>query len=194
MTPIRRPAPSIAEGREATEPNPAQLLKSARSGDAAAFEALYRRHVGPVHGVCLRLTADPERAEELTQEVFARAFTTLGKFRGASALGTWLHRMAVNTVFGDWRSRQRRERHLVVVDDLANLAAAAVAAAAPEGTDLDLERAIAALPPRARAVFVLHDIEGYAHQEIAEMTDMALGTSKAHLHRARRLLRETLRR
>lgn len=169
------------------------LLRRARSGDERAFEALYRQHVGRVYGLCLRLTSDPQRAEEHTQEVFVRAFTGLEKFQGASALATWLHRMAVNAVFGAWRSRRRRERHLVALDDLDALEARLTGKGlAP--TDLDLERSIAKLPPRARAVFVLHDVEGYGHREIAEITEMAEGTSKAHLHRARKLLREALNR
>jgi RNA polymerase sigma-70 factor (ECF subfamily) len=162
------------------------VVRRAQDGDAAAFECLYREHAGRVYALCLRLTADPARAEELTQDVFVRAWERLRTYRGASAFGSWLHRLAVNVVFGQARRLARRRRH----------EEAASAQRADPWLDpalhLDLEGAIAALPPGARAVFVLHDVEGFDHAEIARLAGIAEGTSKAQLHRARRLLREYL--
>ena len=133
-------------------------------------------------------TGDPEEAMERTQDVFVRAWGKLGSFRGEAAFATWLHRLAVNVVLTDRRSAGRRERR-------ADAAAALGPRSEPApraGLAVDLERAIAALPPGARAVFVLYDVEGYCHEEIAALTGIAAGTSKAQLHRARKLLREAL--
>lgn len=165
------------------------LVRRASAGDAEAFGALYRAHAGRVYALCLRLEGDAARATELTQDVFVRAWERLGGFRGESAFGTWLHRLAVNVVLQDRRAAWRRERRVQPVEAPERLEAAAPASGAEP---LDLERAIAALPPGARAVFVLHDVEGYGHAEIAAMTGIAEGTSKAQLFRARRLLREAL--
>ena len=131
------------------------------------------------------------RAEELTQDVFVHLWEKLPTFRGESAFSSWLHRLAVNVVLTGRRVDFRRELRVVTTEDPAAIPGAA-AREAPAGLAMDLERAISALPPGARAVFVLHDIEGYEHQEIAELTGIAEGTSKAHLFRARRLLREAL--
>ncbi|MNC87873.1 ECF RNA polymerase sigma factor SigE [compost metagenome] len=123
-----------------------------------------------------------------TQDVFVRAWRKLGSFRGESAFGTWLHRLAVNVVLTDHRSAGRRERRAEAAVELGARSVPPPRA----GLAVDLERAIAALPPGARAVFVLYDVEGYRHEEIAAMTGIAAGTSKAQLHRARTLLREAL--
>jgi RNA polymerase sigma-70 factor, ECF subfamily len=164
------------------------LVACARAGDRAAFEGLYRAHVGRVYALCLRMTADRGRAEELTQDTFVQAWRRLATFRGESAFGTWLHRIAVHAMLGENRTADRRERRVIPLAEPP-----AGRSEAFDGLfELDLERAIAALPPGARAVFVLHEIEGYAHDEIATMTGVAVGTSKAQLHRARRLLREGL--
>ncbi len=171
-------------------PDPAtdsELVRRSRGGDLAAFEDLYRRHVDKVFGLCLRMVADRTRADDLTQEAFVRAWQKLGSFRGRSAFSTWLYRLTVNVVLGSLRSG-RRERRL----EAAGADAAAVIDTHP-GRGIDLERAIASLPRQARTVFVLFDIEGYRHREIAAMTGLSEGTSKAHLHRARKLLREALR-
>ena len=119
-----------------------------------------------------------------------RAWQKLGSFRGESAFTTWLHRLTVNLVLGRRRAWGRRESREAVLDE--GVLAVAKSPAAPAGLNLDLERAIRRLPERARTVFVLHDVEGYRHDEIADMAGMAVGTSKAQLHRARRLLREAL--
>lgn len=161
----------------------------------AAFEELYRAHSGRVYALCLRMAGDAARAEDLAQETFVRAWQRLHSFRGASAFSTWLHRLTVNVVISWMRKRRRRtERELASTAPAADIAGAVALAVPPSrtGTRLDLEGAIAALPPRARAVFVLYEIEGRSHREIAALTGMAEGTSKTHLHRARRQLREAL--
>jgi RNA polymerase sigma-70 factor (ECF subfamily) len=166
----------------------AELLRGAVQGDTESYEALYRKHVGRVHGLCLRMARDPTEADDLTQETFIRVWQRLGSFRGESGFSTWLHRVAVNVVVSELRRRGRwRDR---IAGQEASDVPAPVAFSA--GGDLDLERAIAALPPRARLVFLLHDVEGWKHGEIAEQTGLAVGTSKAHLHRARQILREEL--
>jgi RNA polymerase sigma-70 factor (ECF subfamily) len=173
--------------------DPTDLIHRAQRGDQAAFEALYRQQVGRVYAVCLRLTADRARAEELTQDTFVRAWERLGSFRGDSAFSSWLYRVAVNVVFLSQRAAGRRTRRVVTVADPGALERAPEDAGQSPGT-LDLERAVASLPPGAREVFVLHDVEGYRHEEIARLTGIAVGTSKAQLFRARRLLREALNR
>jgi RNA polymerase sigma-70 factor, ECF subfamily len=166
------------------------LVRAAQSGDLASFERLYRSTVGLVHAVCLRMAGNAPLAEELTQDVFVRAWKRLATFRGDSAFGTWLTRIAVNVALSERRERRRREAKIMLVDDLEPFAAPVPAGRA--GETVDLERAIASLPPQARHVFVLHDVQGWEHAEIARHTGLAVGTSKAHLHRARRLLREVL--
>jgi len=167
-----------------------EVVRQAQSGDAAAFERLYREQVGRVYALCLRLTADPADAEERTQDVFVRAWQRLGSFRGESAFSSWLHRLAVNVVLGERRGTRRREQRVLPVDDPGALERPGRPAGGVE--PLDLERAIATLPAGAREVFVLFDVEGYHHEEIAELAGIAVGTSKAQLFRARRLLREML--
>jgi RNA polymerase sigma-70 factor (ECF subfamily) len=162
-------------------------LARARGGDETAFHEVYRAHVGRVYALCLRLAGDRRDAEELTQDVFVRAWERLATFRGESAFGTWLHRLAVNTFLMARRTRIRRERRVMPADDPATLERPA--AEPPAGLRLDLERAIARLPEGAREVFLLYDVEGYGHKEIAAMLGIAAGTSKAQLFRARRLLR-----
>lgn len=170
-----------------------EAVERARSGDVTAFEALYREHAGRVYAVCLRMTADPVRAEEHTQEAFVKAWKSLDRFEGRSAFGSWLHRLAVNVVLDAKRAEKRRAgQPWPEADESDDGSLPLAAAAADHEARLDLERAIAALPAGARTAFVLHDIEGYRHREIAEMTGTAEGTWKAQLHRARKLLREAL--
>jgi RNA polymerase sigma-70 factor (ECF subfamily) len=157
-----------------------------------AFEALYRRHNGRVHGVILRLVGGHAgRAEDLTQEAFVRAWQALPSYRFESAFTTWLHRLAVNTALMELRARKSRPQ---ASDDEDALDMIGTPDSAGHGTALsmDLERAVATLPPRARAVLVLHDVEGWKHEEIAVELGMAVGSSKAQLHRARGLLRTRL--
>jgi RNA polymerase sigma-70 factor (ECF subfamily) len=169
-----------------------ELVRQAQQGDENAFGALYRTHVARVHALCLRLAGDAEAARELTQDVFVRAWEALPSFRGESAFSSWLHRLAMNVFLGRRRATGRRERRVFSTENPAALERGSDTAVPSSG--IDLEQAIAALPRGARLVFVLHDIEGYQHGEIARMTGIAEGTSKAQLFRARRLLRETLRR
>ena len=166
-----------------------EFVRRAQAGDRAAFQRLYEEHVGRVYALCLRLTGDPEDAMERTQDAFVRAWGTLRSFRGDAAFSTWLHRLAVNVVLTERRSAGRRERR---TEAAAAEAHPRVQPAPRAGLAVDLERAISGLPPGARAVFVLYDVEGYRHEEIGEMIGIAPGTSKAQLHRARRLLREAL--
>ena len=166
------------------------LVGRAQAGDEDAFATLYRAHVGRVHALCLRMAGDAQAAADLTQDVFVRAWEALPGFRGESALGSWLHRLAVNTFLGEKRSSARREQRVFPLAE-PGLLERPQEPVAP-GLGMDLEQAIAALPTRARLVFVLHDVEGYQHGEIAEMAGIAAGTSKAQLFRARRLLRESL--
>jgi RNA polymerase sigma-70 factor, ECF subfamily len=168
------------------------LVQRAQAGDEDAFASLYHAHVGRVHALCLRMAGDAHAAADLTQDVFVRAWEALPAFRGDSALGSWLHRLAVNVFLGHKRTSTRREKRVLFAADPGVLERPREGTA--PGLGMDLEQAIAALPERARLVFVLHDVEGYQHGEIAEMAGIASGTSKAQLFRARRLLREALER
>lgn len=168
-----------------------ETVRRAQQGDQTAFRALYDAHVGRIYAVCLRLSRDRAEAEEHTQNVFVRAWEHLSSFRGESAFSTWLHRLAVNEVLQSKRAAGRRSARVRLADEPETLGRAP--GPAQEGHP-DLEGAVAALPDGARAVFVLHDIEGYQHDEIARLTGIAEGTSKAQLHRARRLLRKALER
>jgi RNA polymerase sigma-70 factor, ECF subfamily len=168
-------------------------VKSAASGDRQAFERLYRAHANRVFSVCARMVGDRLQAEELTQDVFVRAWSKLSQFRGESAFTTWLHRLTVNVVLNARKSEGRRRQRYGGDTDTEEEGTFRAPARAP-GTVIDLEAAIATLPPGARRIFVLHDIEGYKHEEIAEMLEITAGGSKAQLHRARLLLREALER
>ena len=168
------------------------LVARAQAGDQTAFRDLYRQHAGRVYALCLRLTGDARDADERTQDVFVRLWDKLRSFRGDSAFSSWLHRLAVNVVLNKRRTTGRRERRVAPSEDPAGLEKSR--GQPTEGLSIDLERAIAALPDGAREVFVLFDIEGYGHAEIAELVGIAEGTSKAQLFRARRLLREKLER
>lgn len=164
------------------------LAQRAAAADVGAFEQLYRRHHRRVHGVIVRLVGQASgRAEDLTQEAFVRAWQALPSFRFESAVSTWLHRLAVNTALMELRSRRSRPWREDDDEALEYVATPDTAGRAVLGRDL--ERAVASLPPRARAVLVLHDVEGWKHEEIAGELGMAVGSSKAQLHRARGLLR-----
>ncbi len=161
-------------------------IERARNGDPDAFEAVYRAHAGRVYALCLRMSADAGRAAELTQDVFVRAWEKLKTFRGDSAFSTWLHSLAVNVVLSALRTERRRSEEPLESESFP-------VPCSPFPEDLmDLEAAIASLPPMARQVVVLHDLEGYQHDEIGKLLGIAEGTSKAHCFRARRLLRERL--
>lgn len=188
MQPMPTPSTADSEAASFDAGEDAILVRRAASADVAAFEALYRRHHRRVHGVIVRLVGQAgARAEDLTQEAFVRAWQALPTFRFESAVSTWLHRLAVNTALMELRARRSRPLADDDEDALETLSTPDTAGRAVLGRDL--ERAVATLPPRARAVLVLHDVEGWKHEEIAEELGMAVGSSKAQLHRARGLLR-----
>ena len=162
------------------------LVDSARRGSAAAFEALYRNHVGHVYGLCLRMTANPATAEDCTQEAFIQAWRSLPAFEGRAAFGTWLHRIAVNAVLAQGRRRREQVGADVPADETA--AALPDPSASNDGAVLDLEAAIARLPAGARQVLVLVGVYGHSHEEAAALLGIAVGTCKSQLHRARQLL------
>lgn len=168
----------------------ADLVERSKNGDRKAFERLYHANLNRVFALCLRMTADESAAEELTQQTFIRAWERLGTFRGDSAFSTWLHRIAANLVKESWRSRKRRHDRVRPVADLT-----AYDVGREDGRPaarIALERAISDLPDGARTALVLYDVEGYKHREIADMLGVTVGTVKSQVHRARRLLRETL--
>ncbi len=169
------------------------LVRRSREGDQEAFAALYRRHVGRIYALCLRMAGDEDDAASLTQGAFIRAWEKLDTFQERSRFGTWLFRLAMNMALDHCRRRTRRLEREVGVGGSEELARLSRGASAPRAGDrMDLEKAVAALPPGARTAFVLHDVEGFRHEEIAEMSGVTPGTIKAQLHRARRLLREAL--
>lgn len=178
-----------------------ELARRASSGDEAAFEVLYRTHSARVHALCLRMSGSRDRAAELTQDVFVHVWERLKSFRGESALSSWIYRLTVNLILSNARTDRRRLTHEVNDDPAGEDASEQIAPRPIERASVrpasvldavDLERAIAGLPPGARTVFVLHDVEGYKHDEIARMTGTAEGTCRAQLHRARKLLMEAL--
>lgn len=185
------------------------LARRATSGDEAAFEQLYRTHSPRVFALCLRMSGSRARATELTQDVFVHVWQRLDSWRGDAAFSSWIHRVTVNLVLSNVRSETRRlskemnESELQRREEMGDRRGdsgsspishlpSPISRSVPDA--IDLENAIAALPDGARAVFVLHDVEGYQHDEIAKMMGTAEGTSRAQLHRARKLLMETLER
>jgi RNA polymerase sigma-70 factor (ECF subfamily) len=180
---------------EKAQPTDKELAQKSAAGDIAAFEELYKRHFRRVYALCLRMTGSPEEAEDLTQEVFTHLFKTVGSFRGESAFTTWLHRLTVNQVLMHFRRRKSRpeftteegETPVQIVQGTENQNRM------PVVDRIILENAISKLPPGYRSVFVLHDIEGHEHGEIAEMLGISEGTSKSQLHKARLKLRDLIR-
>ena len=166
----------------------AHWVQQARRADVRAFESLYRMHVDRVYGLCLRMTGNVAEAEDCTQDAFIRAWKQLGKFRGDSAFGTWLHRIAVNCVLGGMRKSRRERERIALVAERND----APITAADSGELADLAEAVGRLPEGARHVFVLNAVYGYSHEETGSMLGIAPGTSKAQLHRARRLLAQQL--
>jgi RNA polymerase sigma-70 factor (ECF subfamily) len=180
----------ILNNSPGTIPQDAADVALAQSGDAQAFERLYRAQVNKIHSLARRM-AGPAEADELTQDVFVRAWQKLHTFRGEAAFGTWLHRLGVNVILAYRGSQGARRRYLDEDADAANIG---MARPAPVELTMDFETAIGRLPPGARQIFVLHDVEGYTHGEIAGMLGITAGTSKAQLHRARMSLRRHLER
>ena len=178
---------------ERIEPEVPSLVARASEGDVSAFETMYRKYSGRVFGLCLSLTRNRSEAEELAQDAWVRAWQRLRTFRGNAKFGTWMHRLTVNLLLDRRRSDARRRARTVSLEDDARAGARATPTPTP-GLRLDLERAVKALPEGARLVFVLHEVEGLKHREIAKQLDVAVGTVKAQLHRARKLLQEALER
>lgn len=185
----RSDAAGSAGDRTSPADDDVRLAERILEGDRDAFDRFYTENVGRVHALMLRFCGEETRARRLTQHAFVRAWERLHTYRGESRLSSWLHRLATNVAIESGRRRSRWWGRLVTVD------------AAPERRDhgaedpalrLDLERAIAALPERARQALVLRDVEGHSYAEIARLTGTAVGTVKAQVHRARRLLRERL--
>ncbi|MCA1816508.1 MAG: RNA polymerase sigma factor [Acidobacteria bacterium] len=186
---------STAAEVEQKGPNDVELARAAAAGDGDAFEQLYRRHFRRVYALCLRMLGDPTLAEDLTQEVFVNLFNKIGSFRGESAFTTWLHRMTVNQVLMYFRKASTRQE---LTTDEGETPVQIVRGtenpnAMPVVDRIALQNAIRQLPPGYRTVFVLHDIEGYDHDEIARMLEVSEGTSKSQLHKARLKLRTLLR-
>ena len=181
------PAGAEDPGPDSSEAEEAAWIDSARKGDARAFERLYGRYSGRTYALCLRMTGNEATAQDCLQEAFVKAWSKLDRFESRSRFGTWLHRIAVNEVL----DHQRREtRHQA--DDLEDVQIAAPAEIGTRSEDIALERAIASLPEGARNVLVLAGLHGYSHEETGEMLGIAVGTCKAQLHRARKLLSERL--
>ena len=177
---------SPVDAAPAAEP-PSDVARAA-AGDARAFEAVYRAHLPRVHSLVRRMTAGRD-ADELTQDVFVRLWQKIGTFRGDSSFSTWLHRLAVNVVIERFRSDQARRARLL---DGENIFEMLPAPAQTRDIGMDFEAALEKLPDGAREIFVLHDVEGYKHHEIATLLEISAGTSKAQLHRARMMLRRHL--
>ncbi|NQV87568.1 MAG: sigma-70 family RNA polymerase sigma factor [Woeseiaceae bacterium] len=169
-------------------PDERALIKKAQRSDARAFEALYRLHIDKVYGICLRMTGNVSEAEDCAQDAFIQAWKQLKKFRGDSAFSTWLHRVAVNSVLGRMRKSKREQDRIMAVTDIDR----PHLTTGDTGELRDLSDAVDRLPKGARNVFVLHAIYGYSHDEAGEMLGIAAGTSKAQLHRAKRLLAQQL--
>jgi RNA polymerase sigma-70 factor (ECF subfamily) len=170
------------------------LAQASSQGDMAAFETLYERHHRRVYSLCLRMIANPTEAEDLAQEVFIQLFRKLGSFRGESAFTTWLHRLTVNHVLMHFRKKgvklekTTEEGEIGEIQDLIQ-----GVGERPRFIDrIALDKAIAELPPGYRTVFVLHDVEGFEHEEIGNLLGVTSGTSKSQLHKARMRLRELL--
>lgn len=183
--------------RQGEKLSEADAIERAKQGDAAAFEQLYEMHRRRVYSLCLRMTSNTAAAEDLTQEAFLQLFRKIGTFRGESAFSTWLHRMAVNVVL-----MQLRKKNLPVVpldetteseEEAPKKELGAPDSRLASSIDrLELKRSIDSLPPGYRTIFVLHDVEGYEHNEIAELVGCSVGNSKSQLHKARLKLRELL--
>jgi RNA polymerase sigma-70 factor (ECF subfamily) len=171
-----------------------ELALRCRQGEAGAFEELYRQHAGRLYNLVFRMAGTAQEAEDLLQDVFLQAHRKLASFRGDSTLATWLYRLAMNQCLDHLRTRQvRMGRATDSLDEEHAAEPVAPAPALPTAISrIDLERAIARLPEGCRAAFLLHDVEGFEHQEIAQILGVAIGTSKSQVHKARTKLREML--
>ncbi|MBI3649655.1 MAG: RNA polymerase sigma factor [Acidobacteria bacterium] len=170
------------------------LVRAAAAGDAAAFEQLYHLHNRRVYSLCLRMLSSGTQAEDMTQEVFLQVFRKIGSFRGDSAFTTWLHRLTVNQVLMHFRKRGVKLEHTSEEGDFTNVVETPLQSTRRISMvdRLDLDKAIGELPPGYRTVFILHDVEGYEHEEISGLLKVSVGTSKSQLHKARMRLRDLL--
>ncbi|HYJ46310.1 MAG TPA: RNA polymerase sigma factor [Pyrinomonadaceae bacterium] len=178
-----------------SQPTDYELAQRSAGGDLSSFEELYRRHFRRVYALCLRMTSNPEEAEDLTQETFIQLFNKIGSFRGESAFTTWLHRMTVNQVLMHFRRRKSRPEYTSADDETPDQIVRGTENQnrMPVVDRISLENAISKLAPGYRSVFVLHDVEGHEHNEIAQMLGISEGTSKSQLHKARLKLRDLIR-
>ncbi|TRY33826.1 RNA polymerase sigma factor [Aliiglaciecola sp. M165] len=178
---------NVVEAHKAfAEKSERDLIAAVQQGDRKAYQTLYQTYIGQVYALCFRLTSDQALAEDAAQEVFIQLWRKIGNFKGDSKFSTWLHTVTSNITISYLRKQRGWWQRMFNIED-----SEAMHHAAEQQTDLgDLEGYVARLPERARIVFVLHAIEGYRHEDIAKMMDMAVGSSKAQFHRAKHLLKE----
>jgi RNA polymerase sigma-70 factor (ECF subfamily) len=186
-----------ASKKQGDQLSEAEAIERAKSGDAEAFEVLYNLHKRRVYSLCLRMTTNAAEAEDLTQEAFLQLFRKIGTFRGESAFSTWLHRMAVNVVLMRLRKKGLQvvplEETIETEEETPKKELGAADPVLAGSIDrLQMQKAVDSLPPGYRTIFVLHDVEGYEHNEIAEIAGCSIGNSKSQLHKARMKLRELL--
>ena len=195
MSAEKSTTPKAANERE----REAELVRKAQQGEEAAFEQLYQAHKRRVFSLCLRMIGNVSQAEDLSQQAFLQLFRKIGSFRGQSAFSTWLHRLVVNVVLMQLR---KKGLNLVPLEDTDSYQEerprkeyGTIDRHLSGSVDrITLQRAIDDLPPGYRRIFVLHDVEGFEHNEIAKMTNSSVGNSKSQLHKARLKLRDSLRR
>jgi RNA polymerase sigma-70 factor (ECF subfamily) len=189
---VGKPSDSAAATKPATD---YELTQAASAGDMTAFEQLYARHSRRVYSLCLRMTANTAEAEDLAQEVFIQLYRKAGSFRGESAFTTWLHRLTVNQVLMHFRRRGVKVEQVTEDGESPQQVVAGTENPShmPVVDRIALDRAVGKLPPGYRAVFVLHDVEGHEHEEVARLLGCSVGTSKSQLHKARMKLRQLLR-
>jgi RNA polymerase sigma-70 factor (ECF subfamily) len=167
------------------------LIKAVQGGDKQAYNRLYQEYIGQVYGLCLRLTGEKMLAEDAAQEVFIQLWRKIGNFKGDSKFSTWLHTVTSNITISYIRKQKGWLQKVFNIEDyVAMNGGAGLPEAEESSSSVDIESYVARLPERARLVFVLHAIEGYRHEEIATITNMAVGSSKAQLHRAKQFLKE----
>lgn len=175
-----------------SEENEHNLIQRARDGNHIAFRKLFDDNVDRVYALCFRMCTDEDTADELTQNVFIRAWEKISTFKHESKFSTWLHRIAVNQFLMMKRSEKRTDGHIDRIIEIHKRENSPQRERYHFDTNIDLEYAISLLPDRMKTAFILHDIEGYKHEEICEIMNIETGTSKAHLHKARKLIREAL--
>jgi RNA polymerase sigma-70 factor (ECF subfamily) len=167
------------------------LIKAVQGGDKQAYNRLYQQYIGQVYGLCFRLTGEKMLAEDAAQEVFIQLWRKIGNFKGDSKFSTWLHTVTSNITISYIRKQKGWLQKMFNIEDFVAMnGGAGLPEAEESSSSVDIESYVARLPERARLVFVLHAIEGYRHEEIATMTNMAVGSSKAQFHRAKHLLKE----